>query len=279
MKILVATDLSARSDRALQRAVALAHARASEVEVLHVIDDSFPEAIIDQLEQIAENTIRDQISALNLHREGECSTTIVRGRDYADIIKRAETVGADLIILGITRQTTREMFRGTTAERVIRYGHVPVLVVRDPVVRSYQRVLLGVDLSVHSRRALQFAAELVPKGEFFLVHATHEPFRGFLGSDTLSDLVRDEQKEFKLMIGGDISEMTERLRAAAPRFEIIFGLGMAEAVIRDQIAQLKPDLVVIGTHGRTGVAHAMLGSVAEDLLADVPVDILAVKTW
>lgn len=278
-KILVATDLSARSDRALRRAFALAHERLGEVEVLHVVDDSLPEVILERLEDAARIAIADQIASLGLGREGECHTAIMRGQDYADIIKRSESSSAELIVLGVPRNKARELFSGTTAERVIRSVHIPVLVVRDPVVRSYQRVLVAVDLSIHSRRALQVAAQLVPKGDFYLVHATHEPFIGFLGPDTITELVRNEQKEFNLMVGRDINELNERFGSEAPSCVVIFKTGVPQAVIRNQIAQLKPDLVAIGTHGRTGIAHAVLGSLAEDLLADAPVDVLAVKAW
>jgi nucleotide-binding universal stress UspA family protein len=276
-KFLVATDLSERSDRAVQRGLALAHERGAEVELLHIIDDSLPEKMLERHEETARSTILDQIASLPLGKEVKTSATVIRGQAYADILRRAEEVGPDLIILGIPRRATRELFRGTTVERVIRFGHTPVLVVRDPVVKSYRDVLVGIDLSVHSRRALEFAAELVPRGEFHLVHATHAPFTGFLGRDTINELVRDEQKRFGLMVEQDITELTKRLGPDAPRCEFIAKEGMILSVMREQAAQLKPDLIAIGTHGRTGIANVILGSVAEDLLADAPVDVLAVK--
>jgi nucleotide-binding universal stress UspA family protein len=278
-KFLVATDLSGRSDRALQRAVALAHECVAEIEIVHVVDDSYAGEAGEQLEMVAREKIRDQIAALNIQKEETCRTTVVRGHDYVEIIERAEAIGADLIILGTPRQSPRGLFRGTTAERIIHWGHIPVLVVREPVAKSYQVLLVGIDLSVHSRRALQFAAELIPGGDFYLVHATHEPFRAFIDRGTIKDLVLQEQNEFKKMIAPDIAELTALMKPNDPRFEVIFGQGLAETVMRDQIARLRPDLVVIGTHGRTGIAHAVLGSVAENLLADAPADILAVKAW
>ena len=48
-------------------------------------------------------------------------------------------------------------------------------------------------------------------------------------------------------------------------------------VIDQEFARINPDLLVIGTHGRTGITHAFLGSVAEDLLCHPPADVLAVK--
>ncbi len=278
-KFLVATDLSARSDRALQRAVALAHERTSEVNVLHVVDGSLPEPMLSQHEAAAKSAISDQITSLGLGGEGVIRTSVVRGQDYIDIVKQADSLQASMIVLGVPRQTGRGMFGGTTAEKITRSSRVPVLLVRSPVVRSYQRVLVAVDLSVHSRRALQIAAQLVPKSEFFLVHASHEPFIGFLGRDTIEEYVRDKQQAFRLMVERDIGELNERFGSSAPGCVLIFNRGMPQTVIQNQIEELKPDLVVVGTHGRTGIAGTMLGSVAEDVLADAPVDVLAVKAW
>jgi nucleotide-binding universal stress UspA family protein len=50
-------------------------------------------------------------------------------------------------------------------------------------------------------------------------------------------------------------------------------------VIREQVDALGIDLLVMGTHGRTGVAHAVLGSVAESFLTNPPCDVVAVKAW
>jgi universal stress protein E len=276
-KFLVATDLSVRSDRALKRAAALAHERVAEFEVLHVVDASLPDVMLGRVEDASRSAMLDQISSLGLAREGACRTVIVRGQDYADIIKHAENSGTDLIVLGVPRDSAPTMFRGTTAERVIRSSHVPVLVVRNVVVKSYQRVLVAVDLSVHSRRALQVAARLVPKGEFYLIHATHEPFIGFLGRDSIEQLVRDEERELRLLVESDIRDLQDRMGTEAPTCVIIVQPGAAQAVIRDQIGNLKPDLVAVGTHGRTGISNMLLGSVAHDILADSSVDVLAVK--
>jgi nucleotide-binding universal stress UspA family protein len=57
------------------------------------------------------------------------------------------------------------------------------------------------------------------------------------------------------------------------------GRGRAPEVIRAEVERLRPDLLIVGTHGRTGVPHAIIGSVAEDLLSAPPCDVMAVKAW
>jgi nucleotide-binding universal stress UspA family protein len=191
----------------------------------------------------------------------------------------AQDWGAELIVLGIHRHAGLEMFRGTTADRVARFGHAPVLVVKDPVLGPYRRIVVPVDLSVHSRRALSFSCKLAPRGQLHLVYAIHSPFKGLLGPQGVKQIVREERESFGAMLQQDITDLVARLGPDAPRFDTVMEEGDARRVIREQVVRLKPDLLAIGTHGRTGIARTLLGSVAEDLLADAPVDVLAVKAW
>ena len=124
---------------------------------------------------------------------------------------------------------------------------------------------------------MRLAAELAPGGEVHLVHATHEPFKGFLGAETLRQHVRDEQAAFSKALEGDIKKLTAELGDAAPAFETYMRVGDVSSVIRSEVDRLKPDLLALGTHGRTGLAQAILGSVAEAMLADAPLDVAAVK--
>lgn len=276
-KLLMATDLSARSDRALQRAIALAHDFGAELKIVHIVDETFLEAITLQHEAAAKAAIAEQLRSLPLATEVALATEVIRGLDFANILQAATDFGADLVVLGIHRHATREMFQGTTAERVIRHGRQPVLVVKDAVVSSYRSALVPVDLSPHAQAAMTMAARMVPKGEVHLVHAAHRPFTAFLGRDTQNQLIRDERARITGELTRQVGELSASLGDAAPRFTTVLREGEIRRVIREQVSSIKPDLLVVGTHGRTGIAHAIIGSVAEDLLADAPVDVLAVK--
>ena len=278
-KILVATDLSERSDRALQRALMLAHERIAGIEVLHVIDDDWPHAVVEQHEREARIALFDQIAALPFSEVMKPEVSIVRGQDYIEILKRAEDTRADLIVLGIHRHSILDLFRGTTAEKVIRYGRSPVLLVKNAVAAAYRRVVVGVDMSAHSLRALSVAVELAPGGDFQIAHATHAPFKGFLGKDTIGQLVEAEQIAFGNMIQKEIESLKRTHGAAAPRCEIVVREGLVRDVLNEQIDKFRPDLIAIGTHGRTGIALAFVGSVAEDFLQNAPADVLVVKAW
>ncbi len=275
-QIIAATDLSARSDRAIQRALLIGHESAAALEILHVIDDTLDERQIERQAEHARGLIAGAFRT-QASDAGNIKTTILRGQDYVEIIKRATETGADLVVLGIHRNKGREMFRGTTAERVVRLGHAPVLVVASPAARAYARVLVGYDFSLHSKRALEFATSWLPHAEFHLVHAIHVPFRGFLGDATKREIARDETEKATARLTEEITSLKSALGDANPRIHTAVREGQPLSVLGEQIANLRPDLVVIGTHGRSGFSHLVLGSVAEELIANATTDVLAVR--
>lgn len=279
--ILMATDLSARSDRALARALGLARDRGCALTVVHVVDEDLPASLADAQADAARASIRGHIDGLAGGAGADVAVKIVFGRPYVSILEISEDSDADLIVLGQHREDAfKDMFRGTTVERVIRAGNVPVLLVRDRVAGPYGRIMVGVDFSVYSRRAIEFAVGFAPGGVFHLVHAYDVPFKGFLyGHDTRREVGKQHQAQFAQMIEAEMASFLAGLDAPPPGLERIAREGAVRDVIHQEIDRLRPDLLVIGTHGRTGVAHAFLGSVAEDLLRSPPCDVLAVKAW
>ena len=209
------------------------------------------------------------------------SVEVVLGKPHVEILEISERIEADLIVVGVHRvDAIKDMFRGTTVERIIRLASVPVLLVKDRVSAPYRQIMVGVDFSIYSRRAVEFAVRFAPDSTFHLVHAYDVPFRGFLrGEDTRKEVTRQHQMEFEKMIEGEMATFLDSLEGKAPKLERIMQEGTVQEVIHRQISELKPDLLVIGTHGRTGVAHAFLGSVAEALLRNPPCDVMAVKAW
>jgi nucleotide-binding universal stress UspA family protein len=188
---------------------------------------------------------------------------------------------AELIILGMHREEAfNDLFRGTTAERVIRVGNLPVLLVKERMTHPYRRVTVGVDFSVYSRRAMEFAVGLVPKAEFCLVHAYHVPFKGILRDRRIKkEIAKEQENQMTRMVEQEMASFLGSLGSNAPELERIIKEGTPQEVIGRQIDRLGSDLLVVGTHGRTGMAHAILGSVAENYLRQPPCDVLAVQAF
>ncbi len=91
-------------------------------------------------------------------------------------------------------------------------------------------------------------------------------------------MTKARRKQMKSMLEDEMQALLASL-PTPPNLQTVMREGTVREVISEQVKTLRPDLLVIGTHGRTGVAHALLGSVAEDLLSDPPCDVLAVKAW
>lgn len=280
-RLLFATDLSPRSDRAMDRALDLMDCHEASLAVLHVIDQDLPANAIEALRREANGVIESRINCLRAPLRERVSFMIATGTPEKRILEAAKEVEADLIVAGTHRKDfLGDLFLGTTVERVIRYGEGPVLVVRDRVQAPYRRVLVATDFSVHSRKSLEFALQLVPQGAFHLVHAFDVPYGGFITGQNVREQAAEKHRwQMDEMLGDELKTFLATLPSPAPSIEPILRQGSVREVISQQIEKLQPDLLVVGTHGRTGVAHAFLGSVAEDLLSDPPCDVLAFKAW
>ena len=96
-KLLMATDLSARSDRALQRALALAHQLGATLEVIHIVSDTVPESIAKQYEASALTTIEQLLASLPPAADVRPDIAIIRGHGHEEILRHTQETGAELI--------------------------------------------------------------------------------------------------------------------------------------------------------------------------------------
>lgn len=272
-RLLVASDLSTRAARAVDRGLEIGGRFNAALKVLSVIDEDLPLPIRDrrvaETDDVLHQTLKDRPAPPDV------TIRVDTGTDHATIVEHASAWPADMIMLGTHRdRPVLDLFVGTTVERVLRRGDRPVLVVKNPTVGPYQRVLVAVDFSVYSRRALRFAVDLAPAAEVRAIHAYDLPFSGQAGP-----IAAVERAQW---LSTEILEQLEALVTATvgpDRVECALRIGEVMPVITQEVAAWTPDLLVVGTHGRTGAPHALLGSVAERCLKDPQTDILAVQAW
>lgn len=283
-RLLLASDLSARSDRALERGIALARQHRAHLTILHVIDEELPEVVRNQLAGAAEAEIEAALEKFGAPDGFDVSICVLPGRDYRDILDTAENDACDLIILGGHRNESWDRpLHGTTMERVIRHGVRPVLVVAERTAGPYENVMLGIDFSIFSRFAVRAALTVAPQAAFHFVHAFQVPFAAFLPGREVRTQLHSQYDEALMRVIDE--EMGAFLKARGveeanngKKYRVLRS-GEVTSVLRSEAARINPDLLVIGTHGRVGIAHAILGSVAENLLNRPPCDVLAVKAW
>jgi nucleotide-binding universal stress UspA family protein len=275
-RLLMATDLSDRSDRALERSILLASRLEAALEVLHVVDDAVPLPITAQYEAAARQILNQRLSSLPA-ADVNPDVALIRGQAFHVILERAAKINAELIVLGTTRHTVDELFGGTTAERIIRMGDPPVLMVKEAPSEAYRHVLVATDLSSSAKRALRVALEMAPGAELRLLHVVHVPFKGLLGSQAALQMRGEREQHVKDALQKDVHDVAEALQIEPPKTTILIQEGEIHNAIRQQVSHARPDLLALGTHGRAGLRHALIGSVALDMLSDPPLDVLVAK--
>jgi universal stress protein E len=278
--IVAATDFSSRSQRAFRRAGLLARQTGADLTLVHVVDDDQPEAMVEFERQEADKFLNEQIDTLAELRGLPCQAVVTTGEAFDGILRAAEKARADLIVMGSHRkQILRDIFVGTTIERVIRAGPYPVLMVNADSGQPYRSVTAGIDMSEPSAHALKTAVGLgmVNDSSLTVVHAFTAVAAGKLyvanaRRDQIDDYIASErqvasQALFSFLKDQDLSNAQWAYRVEE---------GDALAVISRAVKETGSDLVVIGTHGRSGIVKLLIGSVAEEVLRNLDVDILAV---
>lgn len=278
--VMVATDFSERSDRALRRATLIARETGAALSLVHVVDDDQPQRIIDAERDTALALLHEQTATLRRLDGVSSQGHVVLGTAFAGIVQSVEQGQPDLLVLGpYRRRVLRDTFIGTTAERTIRQVSCPVLMVNGPPVSAYRSVLLTTDLSEGSRRALEIAASvgIAPNADRSLLLAFDAPVLR-LG---MSYTIPDEEK--KTYLENERAEAAQKLAG----FLAGFCTGHVDSILRHaqttpaneilSVAdELSADLIVVGTRGASGFTRLLLGSVAEEILRRARRDVLAV---
>jgi len=289
-RILAATDLSAPARHALARGFQIAATTGARYSVMHVLELDALDALREWLGEESANVkrkledqARDELSRLLAEPARNhgiaADASIVSGPPLATILAHADAIDADLLVLGARgNDYLRHLLLGTTASRLLRktISH-PVLVVKQAPHEAYRRLLVPVDFSPVSARAIQFARQLAPAAGIFLLHAFEAPFESKLAFAGIEDNVmeryraaarEDAQRRMRQLAdmaglaGGDYTPL------------VVHGDASQQAIAFEQ--ELDCDLIVMGKHGRHVTEELLLGSVTKHLLAESQCDVLVV---
>ncbi len=272
MTILVATDLTGRSDRALHRAALVANAADEPLVVLHVIEEQWSSAELARKKTEAQEALAAMVDALP-RRPREVVPVAAEGSAPEIVLRHAAQHEARLIVLGTRHQpSATERFLGTTIDNVVRGARLPILLVRNSAGRSYARAVAGIDFSPHGVCAAKSAMQMFPDCAFTLVHAYDVPFAGFQqGARPREQAEQDHRQRLQALVSEEMAPpQPSTVDLAVRRGEVL-------EVLCHEVRERRADLLVTGTHGRTGLAHAILGSVAETLLSNPPCDVMVAR--
>lgn len=281
--VLLATDLSPRSDRALDRALLLARQWRVPLVALTVVQAdagmvSNPVLALSS-DAVAQRAARRQaerrlradladatVPPIVRVEQGELTGTVLE-------VARAERCG--LIVTGVARhEALAGVLLGSTVESLARRAPIPLLVVRERARAAYTQVLVTTDFSGHARHALQVAVALFPQAAFTLFHAFGNPYPLLAGMDV--EQARQAGRaaaEAQARLFLDATPLPAHVRAG---ITLRLAYGDAGLLLREHGAEHLGELVVLGTQRRAGLTGLLLGSVAERVLELAQSDVLVV---
>jgi nucleotide-binding universal stress UspA family protein len=285
-KILCPIDFSAGSRQALRTAIRIANEQGAELVILHAWHMSLPMEdgtyILpgNVLTEIGEDAQRGVDAAVREAKEqgakqvaGKCVT----GVPWAEITRMLEKQAFDLCVVGTHGRTgLSRVFLGSVAEKIVRHAPCSVLVVRpDGEPRPYTHVLCPIDFSNSAQGAADLAAELVSSdGALVLLHVIEVPL-AVSGELALTAFAQDLDRRSVEGLAHAAERQKGHTRAAI-KTQSRVGAAGAE-ILAALEAERTVDLVVMGSHGRTGIARVLLGSVAEKVVRHAKCPVLVVR--
>lgn len=289
--LIVATDLSPHAEWAARRAALLGAQLQTGLEVLHVTGNSAAGAMgadagsaeEGDLRAALEYEIEGEVTALaaKLRSAGvEVRTTIRSGVALKEISEAAR--GSDLLVLGSAGQHPwRDMFIGSTADRLLRKAPCPMLVVKRSPHGPYRRVLIPVDLGSEDPAGLQMlvatALKFAPDAECQVFHAADFPYEGKMAlAGVAAERIRDYRESVVNRARSQLQELVASVADGASRCVSHVSPGDPTHLVPRQAAAMEADLIVMFKQSSSLVEDWLLGSVTRHTLFHANRDVLVV---
>ena len=269
-RILVPTDGSGPANAALEYAGEIAARERITVHVLHVIDpDADPEE--------AGNLLADG-RAWAGDTDAPVIDEIQTGEPRDAILEYAAEYGVDAIVMGTRgRRGVGRLLLGSVTESVVRDADVPVLVVRGaPEVRRrypFETILVPSDGSDHAAVALERALAIARHHDA-TVHVLSVVDVTPAGIEDRTDLRLERLENSARRVVDDAVAAAEKSGVEAVS---AVQYGSTDQRIRSYVDEVDADLVVMGTHGRSGLERLLLGSATERVLRTATTPVLTVR--
>jgi len=275
-KILVCTDGSPDSEGAITAALHLAKTTGSTVFLLEVLfflagyelqapDTLAPPMVNLELMRVQETAARERLEAWKAEAAKEGVTLEPRIRTspsaYDGILEEAGELQPDLIVMGRHGYTgLTRLLMGSVTARVIGHSPVNVLVVPQGVLLSFERLLIASDGSPFSEAAWAEALILAK----------------IMGSAMIGVTVAAANRDIPAA-----TEVVRSMEATAENqgiaLDTMIPMGRPEVGIVKAAEFKQASLIIVGSHGRTGLKRLLMGSVAERVIGHAKCPVLVVK--
>jgi len=279
--ILTALDGSDSSKNAFRQAVRFARKERCSVTAVTVIPTYEGEIELIGIQNIKEafkepgEKILAEARQIAAQEGVEVYTFLAEGDIHESIIDLAVARDCDLIVMGRRGRTGLERaFMGSVTARVIGYSPIDVLVMPHDSVIKWDNILLAVDGSHYSEiaasRAITFAYTYGK--ELNILSVVDIPIEAYAEApDYVEKLVEKARDNTELVkISAEVAHL---------KTETFVRVGDAHEKILDVASLVKPDIICVGSHGRTGLRRLLMGSVTEKIIGNAPCPVLVVKGY
>lgn len=274
--ILVASDFSDPAAHALRHALAMARTIDARLLIVHAVDAvGIPHPPLD-----LQSMLRDRLAELDAicaEAGVPVDSRYCSGHAWDVVAEEARNVEARFVVMGTRGCGDGAWSLGRTADRILRTAPVPVVAVpADAPTRPIRHVLAATDFSDCADAALARAHELMDRADgakVTLLHAWRPLLDYELGPvGGIPTVIDDGGAAAAAQLDSMAAEWRQRgldvatcLREGPPAGEVLH-VAEEEGV----------DLIALGTHGLSGLAHLLLGSVAEQVVHKATVPVLTV---
>lgn len=278
--LLLAIDLSSRCDRASNRAAQLAQAWKAKLLVVHAIDPAYAVRYAKMTQELPSwrhpedyRTVAARRLSMDLEVDKiDAEVYVTEGMPHEIVLEAARRENSNLVITGLGRDESLARIQlGSTLDKLLQELPVPLLTVRRRVRGPYRHVVVATDFSPASRPALETAMRWFGDAQLTLFHAYEGAGLGgdALANDAWNTIANDQCDSF-------LAEMALE-PSAMHRLHRVIDRGHPKVLLCDYVSHKEIDLVVLGTHGRSGFLKTMLGSTAESLLHLLECDTMVVR--
>ena len=254
----------------------LAARDGAELTVLHVIESVAGSRYYPRTHALPElaRIVREQLSH-DLGDHAPAAQIRIEEGDPAAVIERvARELQATLVVVGVARVERLGRFvLGSSVERLVRAIEAPLLIVTDRPRKPYERIAVTVDFSPVSTQTIRLAAATFPDRRITAFHA-YQPLT--YGSSN----VQMAMAQWRHVAETKFDEwLAEAKLSPEARVRVVRRIehGEPSRVIRQAATSSGFDLVVVGTRGRGRLFEFFVGSVAKEILAELPCDALFVR--
>jgi nucleotide-binding universal stress UspA family protein len=278
-KILVAVDSSESGRNALHQAFKLANDEKCWITVTSVVPPYEGEIELVGVKDIRAALRKPCDEALaEVEKIAKTERMLVKtvceeGEVHERIVDLADAENCDVIVMGKRglRRIERALIGSVTA-RVIGHTQRDVLVVPLGTVVGWKKIVFATDGSKHSAKAMERAISFAKSygGELRVISVVDVPTEFYAEApQAVDDLVRKAK--------GYVADVKKQAEAEGVKAETFVGEAEADEAITNLAKEQNADMIIIGSHGRTGLRRLLMGSVAEKVIGYAPCPVLVVK--